>query len=109
MLSAGVLSRNLAVGEVTSKHEFPLTEGYRPRDGYFSQKPECEKVMRQFLEDCAFKAKSDSFYFKSAAKMFPTGTDQTSTGRPNTMTYIGNVIQNMAPLVQSYNQGKKSD
>ena len=44
-----------AAGEVNNDHEFPGTEGYRPSRGYFEQNPCCDRLMRVWMEDCAFK------------------------------------------------------
>ena len=88
-------------GQVGSHDEFPQTEGYRPIAGYFSQSAPCDRIMRIWFQECAFKDAPDSYYHKSAAKLFPPGTGVEGKMLP-TATYIGNMLKASEPLSQHY-------
>lgn len=73
---------------------FPETEGYAPPNGYFSQTPECDALMRLWMDDCAFAEEPGSVYHRDPAKMFPTGTAD-ENGRMKTSVYLGNLLKNL--------------
>jgi hypothetical protein len=94
-------------GLVTADQQYPQTEGYQPKQGYFSQSPECDRIMRQWFDLCAFADAPGSYYFKGAAKLFPPGDGtlkgKFKSGNFNTANFIGNVLKNRQPIQQMYN------
>ena len=88
------------VGVVTSKHEVPQTEGYRPALGYFSQTSECDELMHVLMGECFFKEFEDSYYHKGAGTLFKDGKPGSSS------KYVENLMGNMGPEIQLYNEPK---
>lgn len=99
--------KGTVVGKVTAGHEYPATEGFRPRDGYFSQSPECERLMRMYMERCAFSDFPHSQYWKTAGHLFPTGKPK-SRDDLTTANFIGNLMAQAEPLTARYHRKNKA-
>jgi hypothetical protein len=82
--------------------EFPLTEGFRPPEGWFDQSPECEKYMRTWLNDCAFPEDPENMYHTGMAKIYEPGTEVADNGMLSTASYIGNLMKAAAPLLDDH-------